>query len=125
MHPARDAWGQPFSNSYEKERFLKAGSYIGGENPFYGVMEGIAGDQDFVRVMFDLKQGASHQLVCHYCRAIQWVDSRVPQDGINTPDNLYTVFGETERNAESFGFEHLGHLGIEVQSLILTRSGFN
>lgn len=87
--PSHDPWG----NELTGHRKAKAGKPI----PKRGILEGIQCDQDYLRLVFGLQTGPSRQQVCHYCNAIQWIDSRKPVGPGNHPDELYTVFGPNER----------------------------
>lgn len=47
--PTHDPWGKEFTKSYNKDRWKLGGQKIAG--PFKGCLEGIQGDQDYVRAM--------------------------------------------------------------------------
>ena len=47
--PSHDPWNKPFSREYFKDRWLLAGQRIAGN--FVGCLEGIQGDQDYIRTM--------------------------------------------------------------------------
>ena len=47
--PQADPWGKKFSQEYCKDRWRVAGQRIAG--PFHGCLEGIQGDQDYIRTM--------------------------------------------------------------------------
>ena len=59
MHPDCDPWGQAFSPTYEAERYRKAGTPIAG-GQFYGILDGVQGDADFIAHIFDLQSPMSH-----------------------------------------------------------------
>ena len=82
VHPSEDPWGQKFSKCYEKARCAKA--------------EGISADQDYLRILFALSRGATHQAVCHYCNMSQWVYENQPIDAVNDLNSLFTCFGPPE-----------------------------
>ena len=47
--PTHDPWGRAFSKDYNKDRWKLGGQEIAG--PYKGCLEGIQGDQDYVRAM--------------------------------------------------------------------------
>ena len=47
--PTHDPWGKEFTKNYNKDRWKLGGQKIAG--PFKGCLEGIQGDQDYVRAM--------------------------------------------------------------------------
>lgn len=81
-------------------RYRLAGTPIGvtgdGDQLWRGVLEGITCDQDYLRLMFDLRRGPASQLCCHFCDAIQWIDNRLPIGPLNSAESLYTIFGPRE-----------------------------
>ena len=91
--------------SYHKERFHKGGQPIGGGDraSYVGALEGVSADQDFLKVMFKLTQGAQHQLVCPFCDTIQWCTTTEPLVGQNSPNRLYTCFGQVEKEQQPRG----------------------
>ena len=99
-YPTHDPWNVPFSRTYNPHRFELAGTLIGeipeGNGGWKGVLEGIQSDQDFLRLMFNLRRGPNTQLCCHYCDSIQWVSTRSTIGPLNNAESLYTVFGPRE-----------------------------
>ena len=49
-YPSHDPWNRPFSKDYCKSRWVLGGQLIAGG--FTSVLEGIQGDQDFIRILF-------------------------------------------------------------------------
>ena len=87
------------SNSYDKHRFSLAGKPIGeipGGGCWKAVLEGIQSDQDYLRLMFNLKRGPNTQLICHYCDSVQWVSTKSAIGPLNNAESLYTVYGPRE-----------------------------
>ena len=62
--PATDHCGQPWRDPWRSSR---AGKALAG--PYIGVLEGIEGDQDFIRLCFQLQRHAARQSCCYFCRA--------------------------------------------------------
>ena len=54
VHPHEDPWGVPFSESYCRDRWLRAGSRLCG--PYTFALDGIQGDADFVAALFQLNR---------------------------------------------------------------------
>ena len=76
-----------------------AGKPIGeipGGGYWKAVLEGIQSDQDYLRLMFNLKRGPNTQLICHYCDSVQWVSTKSAIGPLNNPESLYTVYGPRE-----------------------------
>ena len=96
VHPYEDPWGKKFSKTYDKARFSKAGTAIGGNAGYRGVFEGVSADQDYLRIIFNLSRGATHQAVCHYCNMCQWVYQYQPTTPLNDLNSLFTCFGPPE-----------------------------
>ena len=48
--PSCDPWGQPFSKQYYPHRMALANQRIAGD--YVAVLEGIQGDQDYIRILF-------------------------------------------------------------------------
>lgn len=94
-YPSLDPWGNSFSEKHDPHRFRLAGTKIS----YFGILEGIQCDQDYLRILFNLQVGPSRQSCCHYCDAIQWVSNRAPIGPQNNPESLYTVFGPREGDA--------------------------
>ena len=69
--------------------------------PYRAVLEGIQADQDFLRLVFDLKRYFGKQQVCHYCSAIQYVVANEPPHGHNSPELLYTRWGATASHRQT------------------------
>ena len=93
----------PFTNSYHKSRFEKAGKPLGDEHYYCGILEGVSADQDFLRELFGLTRHAARQQCCPYCPIIQWVNAREAPVNFNDPSLLYTVYGPQEATRPSFG----------------------
>ena len=105
-YPTHDPWDHEFSWEYDRSRFELAGQlFTDGQKNYKAVLEGIQSDQDYLRLLFNLKTGPGRQRCCHYCSSIQWVSNKVPIGKAfnNHPDQLYTVFGnEGDRPHLSF-----------------------
>lgn len=91
-YPSLDPWGNSFSENHDLHRFHIAGTKIG----YFGILEGIQYDQDYLRILLNLRVGPSRQFCCYYCDAIQRVSNRAPIRPQNNPESLYTVFGPRE-----------------------------
>ena len=50
IYPAKDPWNRTFDGGYFPRRAAKAGKKIAGQ--FVAVLEGIQGDQDYIRILF-------------------------------------------------------------------------
>ncbi len=50
VYPSHDPWGRAFSKEYDKRRFQLSGQRIAGQ--YVGILDGVQGDQDYIRVMF-------------------------------------------------------------------------
>ena len=61
--PPLDHEGRAFA---DRRRASLAGNPLA--SGFIGVLDGIEGDQDFIRLTFQLSRFASCQRVCYYCR---------------------------------------------------------
>ena len=98
-YPSKDPWGVPFSDQHDPIRYQLAGKFFtDGQRNFRGILDGIQSDQDYLRLLFNLQTGPSRQLCCFYCKRVQWVSNKMPIGGINHPDNLYTVFGDEDKD---------------------------
>ena len=49
-YPSHDPWNRPFSKDYCKSRWVLSGQWIA--DGYTSVLEGIQGDQDFIRILF-------------------------------------------------------------------------
>lgn len=49
-YPSHDPWNKPFSKDYCKSRWVLSGQLIA--DGYTSVLEGIQGDQDFIRILF-------------------------------------------------------------------------
>lgn len=50
IYPSHDPWNRAFSKTYCKMRYHLSGKAIAG--PYVGILEGVQGDQDFIRILF-------------------------------------------------------------------------
>ena len=53
-HPSHDPWGKAFSMDYFPERYKVANQLLAGG--FYGVLDGIQADQEFLKKIFHLQR---------------------------------------------------------------------
>ena len=58
FYPDRDPWGRLFDKSYMPHRARLAGVSIA--DGWFGVLDGIQADQEFLKKMFSLKSPSSH-----------------------------------------------------------------
>ena len=129
MHPAGDPWGELFGIDFYPDRAAVAGTPICkcAETGILwrAVLEGIQSDQDFLRLMLSLSRTASHQLHCHFCDSIQWVSRRSEIGPLNNAENLYTIFGPREGDAQNLAIDiccvlirsHKSHLNFSVGNM--------
>eukprot|EP00434_Breviolum_minutum_P044970 symbB.v1.2.040227.t1/scaffold7085.1/size15199/2 len=99
--PKADPWGTEWSESYYPHRKSMGGQRIAG--PYVGVLEGLQGDQDFIRVLMSPSRFFSRQYCCYYCRAVQWV---YIDENDQLSNYLYTSFGPDAHHRQTLVSTH-------------------
>ena len=65
VFPAADPWGKEFTREYHRKRFEVAGQKICGQ--FRVVLDGIQGDQDYIRVLLKPSRFLKNMMRCVLC----------------------------------------------------------